>query len=276
MARLPPIFESARWQMSFGERAAIEGLLAQCRPSLSIEIGTAEGGSLDRIAAYSAEVHTIDIVPLDAAQPQHVHVHVGDSKRVLPRLLQQFVAKGRNVDFVLVDGDHRSEGVKADVLNLLRSSAVGKTIIVLHDTMNESVRTGVEDAKLERHPKVSYLELDFLPGYMARSGPFADELWGGLGLVLVDADEEGSRSGSTYDEVRYDQYEMIRRMGGSFSEEPGVRSAKAEAYGVRRIQALSDELHWMRGLLDEVLRSGSWRMTAPLRSIKRALRRRSD
>jgi hypothetical protein len=261
--------------MSFGERAAIEGLLAQCRPSLAIEIGTAEGGSLDRIASYSAEVHTIDIVRLDTAQPRHVHVHVGDSKRVLPRLLEQFAVERRNVDFVLVDGDHRSEGVKADILNLLRSPAVGRTVIVLHDTMNESVRTGVEEAQLETHPKVTYVELDFLPGYMARSGPFAEQLWGGLGLVLVDAEQEGARRGSTHDEVRYDQYAMIRRMGGSFSEEPGMSSAEAEAYGVRRIQALSDELHWMRGLLDEVLRSGSWRMTAPLRSMKRALRRRS-
>jgi Methyltransferase domain len=270
MARLPAIFESGPWQMSLGERAAIEGVLAQIRPSLSIEIGTAEGGSLDRIAAYSDEVHTIDIVSTDTPQPDHVHVHVGDSKKVLPRLLELFAADRRNVDFVLVDGDHRAEGVRSDVVNLLRSPAVGKTVIVLHDTMHESVRTGVEDAQLEAYPKISYVELDFLPGYMARSGPFANELWGGLGLVLVDAKKERSPSDTTRDEVRFDQYEMINRMGGSFSGAPGVTSAEAEAYGVRRIQALSDELHEMRGLLDEVLRSGSWRMTAPLRRLKRA------
>jgi hypothetical protein len=48
-------------QMSFGERAALEGILAQLRPRLAIEIGTAEGGSLSRIADYSAEVHSIDL-----------------------------------------------------------------------------------------------------------------------------------------------------------------------------------------------------------------------
>jgi Methyltransferase domain len=270
MARLPAIFESGRWQMSLGERAAIEGLLAQRKPPLSIEIGTAEGGSLDRIAAYSDEVHTIDILPLKSAQPDHVHLHVGDSKKVLPRLLERFAAEGRNVDFVLVDGDHSSEGVKADVLNLLGSPAVGKTVVVLHDTMNEAVRIGIEDALIDTHPKVAYMELDFLPGYMARSGPFADELWGGLGLMIIDAERGRSRNEPAYDEVRYDQYEMIRRMGGSFRVEPGVKGAEAEDYGVRRIQALLDELHEMRMLLDEVLRSGSWRMTAPLRKLKRA------
>ncbi len=40
----------AGWQMSFGERAAFEGLLAQVKPRVAIEIGTAEGGSLKRLA----------------------------------------------------------------------------------------------------------------------------------------------------------------------------------------------------------------------------------
>ena len=33
------------WQMTLGERAALEGLLARLRPALAVEIGTAEGGS---------------------------------------------------------------------------------------------------------------------------------------------------------------------------------------------------------------------------------------
>ena len=40
--------------MSFGERAALEGVVAQVRPRLAVEIGTAAGGSLARIARYSA------------------------------------------------------------------------------------------------------------------------------------------------------------------------------------------------------------------------------
>ena len=47
--------------MSFGERAALEGVLAQLRPRLALEIGSAEGGSLARIAAYACEVHSVDV-----------------------------------------------------------------------------------------------------------------------------------------------------------------------------------------------------------------------
>ena len=62
-----PSFSANPWQMSFGERAAIEGVLAQLRPQLAIEIGTAEGGSLERIAAHSERVISFDLVE---PQPQ--------------------------------------------------------------------------------------------------------------------------------------------------------------------------------------------------------------
>src|SRR5690348_6240653 len=69
-----PLTHDAGWQMSFGERAALEGVLAQLRPRLAVEIGTAEGGSLERIAAYSEEVHSIDLThePVTRALPDHV------------------------------------------------------------------------------------------------------------------------------------------------------------------------------------------------------------
>ena len=56
------VFTNAAWQMSFGERAAFEGILTQLGPSLAIEIGSAEGGCLERIAARSDAVHSFDLV----------------------------------------------------------------------------------------------------------------------------------------------------------------------------------------------------------------------
>jgi hypothetical protein len=212
MTQWPPgIFASPSWQMSLGERAALEGLLAQLRPELSIEIGTAAGGSLERIAAHSREVHSIDLVEMEGEPPANARLYVGDSRRVLPEILGGFESEGRNVDFVLVDGDHSAGGVRADLINLLESAAVAATAIVVHDTMNEEVRSGVESVAFERFPKVGYVDLDFLTGYMARNGPFAGELWGGLGLVLVDAGGAARRGESIWEGHRYDARTMVRR-----------------------------------------------------------------
>jgi hypothetical protein len=271
---LPPIFQSEKWQMSVGERAALEGLLAQTKPRLSIEIGTAEGGSLVRIAAYSDEVHSIDLVDTGVSPPPNVRLHVGDSRDVLPRLLERFGSEGRNVDFALVDGDHTAEAVRADLVNLLSSSAVERTVIVLHDTMNESVRAGIRETAPDSFSKVVHVELDLLPGYMARRGPFAEQLWGGLGLVLVDATGAVARPAWVYPDDRYDAYGLIRRLGGSLAggDAPGPAD---ESHAERRVQALSDELDRHRRALYELQRSPSWRLTAPLRALSRGLRRRS-
>ena len=54
-------FDDLPWQMEPGERAALEGLLCEVRPNLSIEIGTAEGASLRLLAKYSGHVHSFDL-----------------------------------------------------------------------------------------------------------------------------------------------------------------------------------------------------------------------
>ena len=183
------------WQMSPGERAAIEGLLAQIRPALAIEIGTAQGGSTRRIAHYSNEVHTFDLAPeVDRKQFFNVTFHVGDSHELLPEFLHELEVKGRNVDFALVDGDHRAAGVCADLDDLLRSHAVRQTCIVMHDTMNEEVRAGLDRMDWAAYPSVSYVDLAFTEADHSFGG--IHERWGGLGLVLVDESRcNGCRTG---------------------------------------------------------------------------------
>lgn len=210
----PETFANERWQMSLGERSVVEGLLAQLRPGLAIEIGTADGGSLARIAAHSDEVHSIDIVDTGVAAPDNAQLHIGDSREVLPKLLRRFEAEGRNVDFVLVDGDHSAEGTRTDLVNLLSSPALRRTLILVHDTFNETVREGVESVGFEEFPDIRYAHLDFVCGYMARSGPFESQLWGGLGLVIVDATDP-ARRGQPIAESHYrDAYSMIRIAAG--------------------------------------------------------------
>jgi Methyltransferase domain len=178
----------ACWQMSFGERAALEGVLAQLRPRLALEIGTAEGGSLERIAAYSAEVHTIDLThePVARELPSHVVFHTGSSAELLAPLLASFVAADRCLEFALVDGDHSYEGVRGDVSSLLDSPATARSVILVHDTMNPEIRAGIESLQLESYSKIVYYELDFVPGYIYREGICRGAAWGGIGLLLTD------------------------------------------------------------------------------------------
>jgi hypothetical protein len=182
----PDLFVADHWQMAFGERAAIEGVLAALRPQLAIELGTAQGGSLGRIAAHTAEVHTFDLEPEPLDLPSHVHVHAGDSHVLLRQVLAGFAEAGRNVDFALVDGDHTTDGVRRDLTDLLESPAVGRTVILLHDMANGAVRAGVRAVDFARFPKVAYVDLGFVE--LAQSGGALTDHWGGLGLVIVDPD----------------------------------------------------------------------------------------
>jgi len=179
------LLSRSNWQMAPGERAAMEGLLADIQPRLAIEIGTAQGGSLERIAAHSEEVHTFDFErQVDQAAFANVTFHYGDNHVLLPQLLAEFERAGRNVDFVLVDADHSSDGVRRDLEDLLRSGAVRETFVVLHDTMNEGVSSGLEAIDFNAYPKVIFCDLGFVELDPHARG--LREIWGGLGLVICD------------------------------------------------------------------------------------------
>ena len=210
-----PLACDGRPQMSFGERAALEGVLAQTRPELALEIGTAEGGSLRRIAAHSAEVHSVDLdhEPLSGQEPlpAHVTLHTGPSADLVPELLRWFAEGGRNLDFALVDGDHSFEGAGGDLQALLRSPATLRTVILVHDSMNAEVRAGIEGVGLEGYEKVVYHELDFVPGYIYAEGVARNAVWGGLALVLTDVRRSAAYHESTRQSLYHEPFESIHR-----------------------------------------------------------------
>lgn len=193
-----PLLGDPRCQMSFGERAALEGVLAQLWPSLSVEVGSAAGGSLERVACYSDEVHSFDLVVPDSevTVPQHVVHHVGNSHETLGPWLEDLGDRGGAIDFALIDGDHTADGVRLDLLDLLAAYATARTVILLHDTANPGVREGLQGIDLDFHPKVVYLDLDLLAGYEFADGPFEGQRWGGLGLIVT-----GDRSTDGYGET---------------------------------------------------------------------------
>ena len=203
-----------RSQMSFGERAALEGVLAQLLPRLAVEIGTAEGGSLARIASYAGEVHSIDLThaELTADVGDNVHLHTGASARILPPLLADFSAAGRRLEFALVDGDHSFDGVIGDLRAVLDSPCTARSVILVHDSMNEEIRAGLEHAGVERYEKVVYYEPDFVPGYLYRVGAARHAVWGGLALIVCDTKRSRSYSPSPRQWRYYEPYEAIHRM----------------------------------------------------------------
>jgi 2-polyprenyl-3-methyl-5-hydroxy-6-metoxy-1,4-benzoquinol methylase len=203
----------APWQMKFGERCALEGLLSFLKPGLSIEVGTAQGGSLHRIAEHSREVHSFDLAPevaeLGERHP-NVEFHIGDSATLLPELLGRLADSGRHVDFALVDGDHTAEGVERDARALLEADACRQTVIVFHDAANDDVRAGLDALGLADHPKVALALLDFVPGYVVENGPRRFEIWNGLALVVLDEAKRGS--GAFVDSEVYDAAALNRRV----------------------------------------------------------------
>jgi hypothetical protein len=222
-----------------------------------------------------------------------VTLHIGDSHELLPQVLRQLEREGRNVDFALIDGDHSTEGVRRDVEDLLGSGAVRRSILLMHDTMNEYVRAGLESFPFERYASVTYVDLDCVPGYLLRAGEFRNELWGGLGLLLV-----GHESPRADGRVREDSYgdahrRLLARRDELVQADRATDGHRTRSQGSPLIERLGRELEHLRRernqLQDQlghvhhahtvIAGSRSWRATAPLRTamhLVRRLRRRQE
>ncbi len=282
------LVEDDGWQMSFGERAALQQILGELRPALAIEIGTAEGGSLERIAAASDEVHSIDLThqPVRRTLQTNVVLHTGSSADVLPGLLDGFADSGRSVGFALVDGDHSFDGVRADLEVLLASPATRRSVILVHDTANPEVRAGIESVGLGGYDKVIYYELDFVPGYIYNDGIARGMIWGGLGLVMT-----GDRRSPAYAvsprQTRYvEAFALIQRITTDRLAAEAGPSPAAPLSPVdpnddssppdlrAELAAAQAQIARQAHVLDCIGHSRSWRLTAPARHAAALWRRR--
>ncbi len=289
------IFEDRVWQMSRGERAAVQGVLSELRPSLAIEIGSAEGACLRQIAAHALQVHSFDLQPPSLAMPGNVTLHTGDSHELLPPFLEACSEQGRNVDFVLVDGDHTPEGVRQDVEDLLDATALMRSVILIHDLANERVRRGVDAVHFAAWPKVCHVELDWIPGQLFAEPALRNELWFGIGLVVLDASQVAYSGGSVFEQRFHPAGALLAQMREQVSARervpPGTQSPQDEAIALRKRSAqlgvevaaahtreaeLKAELLPLRSkaagadrALADIKSSVSWKVTQPLRFAKR-------
>jgi hypothetical protein len=254
--------------MSLDERAALEGILVSTKPSLAVEIGTARGGSLERISMHSALVHSFDLArhpELTDERFPNVTFHTGDNHELLPIVLGDLAAAGATIDFVLVDGDHSARGVRRDLEDLLASPCTRKTVILIHDAMNERVRAGLEEVAWKSFESIQFLDLDFLMGRMFRGGSYSEELWGGFGLVITGAGtpERPIMRLDCYEGPDvYDAFVAARDRG-----DPSGRPA------YREFEYLEDWLAALQSSMEQILGSRSWRLTAPLRRADQVMQR---
>jgi len=123
-----PLAMKETWELPFGERAILDGIVRMLRPGTVFEFGTASGTTtvlLANAAPRGAVVHTVDL-PEDAVPEVGVGGVVGREFRGKPEYEDVIVqhradlrsfdvsAYRRSVDFVLIDAGHDYESVTQD------------------------------------------------------------------------------------------------------------------------------------------------------------------
>jgi cephalosporin hydroxylase len=135
-------------------------LLAREPPTAVLEIGTAWGGTLfllTRVAAEEATLVSVDIpegsmAAVNATRgslyrsfaraSQRVEFVRADSHAAATRVAIERLFEGRGVDFLVIDGDHGAEGVRADFRDYVELVAPGGRI-AFHDIVpGDPDRTG--------------------------------------------------------------------------------------------------------------------------------------
>jgi cephalosporin hydroxylase len=158
--------------MTNSEKIALLTLILSIKPTISIEIGTKEGGSLQLISHFSEKVYSLDIDPgvgKLAANFNNVIFIIGDSAETLPALLAQLALKGEYPDFIFIDGDHSAEGVFRDITNSLQTTITKPLHILMHDSFNPDCRSGMLKVDYASYKNVQMVDLDFIHGVYSPS-----------------------------------------------------------------------------------------------------------
>lgn len=180
------------WQMTRAERYAFASLLETARPEVAIEVGTYRGGSLQLLAAAARKVYSLDISP-DCAERLatrfgNVEFLTGDSKALLPPLLERIACDGEQLGFVLIDGDHSTAAVRADINAVLRYQPIRPLYVVFHDSFHPPSRQGILTAGWEACPWVHSVDVDFIQGVFHPKAVATAEprsMYGGLCVAVL-------------------------------------------------------------------------------------------
>jgi hypothetical protein len=155
-----------------------------------LEIGSRNGGSLQMLTRYCDRVISLDVDENVASNLKQkfpdTEFYTGDSKTLLPDILQKMDDEKALPDFIFIDGDHTVEGAATDLRNALGITPRTRTWVLMHDTFNPLVREGVKSCLSGDYPHVHFADLDFAPGIILDSGPLKGEIWGGFSLFILE------------------------------------------------------------------------------------------
>ena len=179
-------------QMTTCEMLSLRKMLELLSPQRALEIGTYMGGSLQVLSRFCRHVDSIDIDPSIPARLGYlfgnVTFHIGNSVDLLPSVLRSAAQDCEPVDFVLIDGDHSTEGVRRDINALLSVPPSSEMVVLMHDAFNPDCRTGILTANWQNCPYVYELEIDYIPGIYhqeAYDTAAARTMWGGFACALL-------------------------------------------------------------------------------------------
>lgn len=143
---------------------------------IAVEIGSYDGGCLHAYNQIFEKVISIDLA--NRSRLKEVDYIIGDSKKALPSLKQIIGGKNTKIDFLMIDGDHTYDGVKAD-FELYHKLVRKGGVIAFHDIL---------DTPLHRE---LFCRVDLFWSEIKKDDRFiAHEIidgndWGGIGYLIV-------------------------------------------------------------------------------------------
>lgn len=175
------------------ELARLVALVRARRPEVVVEIGSFLGGTLAAwcaVAAPDAVLVSVDLsdeceTPASPeelrglARPgQRLEVVRGDSHAEATRREVETALRGREVDFLMIDGDHSYDGVRSD-FELYAPLVRDGGLIAFHDVIPGTRIPGVDVHRFWREIRDHYEHEEFVsPGRERGFGP-----WGGIGVL---------------------------------------------------------------------------------------------
>lgn len=183
------------WSMARAEQATLIQVLKSIKPKVAIEIGTYNGGSLQVISDYSEKVYAVDLTPSYRDERcdyfTNVDYLIGDSKTILPELVNKINTSDAVVEFILIDGDHSPEGIFKDITNVLQLKPKQPITIILHDSFNPACRKGMQLYNYNANPYVTAVELDYVTGAFNHDGLYR-EMWGGFACITLSPNKRST------------------------------------------------------------------------------------